>query len=235
MGDVATLTAVALGGAISAGTAFLLDIRRDRAERLAAAERDARELKIAARFVSSELLDAQEFIEGTQIGEPLRREELHFEAWREHGPTLARLLDAGTWNQVTVAYGRIVETEKAQERGELAGEMTEFTLSQLDDHVAEIAEAWRMLTPLGAQGRRVGGRAASRYCVRPEDGVRTFLLPPASRRLAQSVSGRAATYRLRLSPLSYNPPPCPARDFRSRCRRASSSARARLGACAGRA
>ncbi|MGZ4361014.1 MAG: hypothetical protein ACXVFF_01880, partial [Gaiellaceae bacterium] len=101
--DWSTLAGVAVGGAISLASAYLLEWRRDRAATIKAADAARVELQTAARLVRSELIYALAEIEGSWHANryplpaaiPLRQ-------WDQHTATLARLLPAPDWGQVLV-------------------------------------------------------------------------------------------------------------------------------------
>jgi hypothetical protein len=159
--DWGTLAGVALGGAISLGSAYLLEWRRDRTATTKAADAAKVELQTAARLVRSELIYALAEIEGSWHANryPLPA-EIPLRQWDQHTATLARLLPAPDWGQVLVGVGRVKEMNRAVGSEWYLREPSEQELHDLEDHHKEITDASEVLWLASGDRERLRGSAS---------------------------------------------------------------------------
>jgi hypothetical protein len=109
------LVGVIVGGIITAGSSFVLAVRRERADR----ERDSRalaiEVKRAARLIDMELARVQAVATYAIDKRSWHDQNLSTEAWQKYGALIAPILSNEAWRDVLVAIAAAEYTEASRD------------------------------------------------------------------------------------------------------------------------
>lgn len=133
------LLGVLLGGIITAGSAYLLDRRRERADREREIRNHAIELKRAARLIDFELLRAQS---AASICVEKRRwwsgdvSPLSTEAWQKNSSIIAPHLSDQAWGGVTTAVEAVDHIAQARELAFELGQVAEAVSDGTSERIA---------------------------------------------------------------------------------------------------
>lgn len=120
------LLGVILGGIITAGSTYLLDRRRERADRERESRNHAIEIKRAARLIDAELLRAQaaaSICVGKRHWWSADLPPLSTEAWQKDSAIIATHLSDQAWLDVRVAVEAVDNISRARDLAFEAGEV----------------------------------------------------------------------------------------------------------------
>jgi hypothetical protein len=142
---VETIAAVLVGGLISFAASYLSEKRRERTVEARETRASSLEARTAIRQVWNELNFARGEIEGALML-AYWPEQLPLDQWRRHSDVLARALPADAWGSVTIAAGRVAETNRGEPDPNGPYQVT--AEGELSDHLLELENADHVLRSL---------------------------------------------------------------------------------------
>ena len=163
MAAIFGLVGVIVGGIITAGSNYVLAVRRERADRDRDSRASAIEVRRAARLIAVELARAQA-VATFAINE--RRwidENLTTEAWQKYAATIAPILSNEAWSDVWLAIVALEYTEGSKNEY-LSGVLRDIPIP---DNITEL------ITPKLENIKR-GLEALGPYAWRPASGTGTL-------------------------------------------------------------
>src|SRR5664280_1034399 len=111
MAAIFGLVGVIVGGIITAGSNYVLAVRRERADRDRDSRASAIEVKRAARLIAMELARAQAVATFAINERHWIDENLTTEAWQKYAATIAPILSNEAWGDVSIAFVALEYTE----------------------------------------------------------------------------------------------------------------------------
>jgi hypothetical protein len=157
-----TIAAVTAGGVLTLLSGYVSDRRRERIEFRRQRDDERRKLRVAARLLRDEILDAMALAEETVlVEEAWPAEPARTLAWHVHAAAVARSLSHEAWAVVAIGYGNVLEFNRHVAR--MSGQaLTEHDCEVIRDWLEEMQQGERVLLHAGGDAEEVA-RNLERY------------------------------------------------------------------------